>query len=172
MSERVEEYGRHGRRILAIDPGPVQSAYVSVRQVDEDTLIIIDKDIINNADVLTLIRGIHFDVMLIEHLEYSFGKHGIGKSVTETVFWTGRFYERFEGQKHRLRRKDIVKTLCDTPSAGDSAVIQALADRYALHQPNRGKGTKKAPGYFFGFHDDIWQAFAVVAAWVAGCEVI
>ena len=34
-------------------------------------------------------------------------------------------------------------------------------DLFAKDTPNKGKGTKKEPGYFCGFKKDIWQAMAV-----------
>lgn len=39
-------------------------------------------------------------------------------------------------------------------------------DRYACGQPNHGKGTKAAPGFFYGFSKDAWQAMAVAATWL------
>ena len=41
--------------------------------------------------------------------------------------------------------------LCGSLSAKDANIRQALVDRYAPGQPNFGKGTKKDPGFFYGF---------------------
>jgi hypothetical protein len=44
----------------------------------------------------------------------------------------------------------------------DTATIgAAIVDRFASGQPNRGKGTKAKPGWFYGFRADIWQAYAL-----------
>lgn len=50
--------------------------------------------------------------------------------------------------------------------ANDATVRQALVDRFAPGQPNHGKGTKAAPGWFHGFRADVWQAYAL-AVYVA-----
>ena len=56
--------------------------------------------------------------------------------------------------------------LCGSMGAKDPHIAQALIDRYARGQPNRGKGTKVAPGFFYGFRADMWAAMAVAATYV------
>lgn len=65
----------------------------------------------------------------------------------------------------RIYRRDEKLCLCGTMAARDANIIQALVDRYAPGQPNRGKGTKKCPGFFYGFHADVWQAMAVAVTY-------
>ena len=45
--------------------------------------------------------------------------------------------------------------------ANDKRIKDALVSRFAKGVQNMGKGTKKNPGWFYGFKKDLWQAYAV-----------
>jgi hypothetical protein len=60
---------------------------------------------------------------------------------------------------------DEKKTICHNPRANDSTIRQALIDRFAYGVPNKGKGSKKDPGWFYGFHADVWSAYAVAVTY-------
>ena len=64
-----------------------------------------------------------------------------------------------------IYRNEEKLCLCRSLKATDSNIAQALADRYAPGQPNRGKGTVKNPGFFHGFGKDIWAAMAVAVTY-------
>ena len=64
-----------------------------------------------------------------------------------------------------MPRMEVKKHLCHNHQAKDSNVIQALVDRFAYGEPNRGKGTRKAPGFFYGFKADVWQSFALAVTY-------
>ena len=147
--------------ILAIDPGNVESAYVLMGE----NLKPVEFGKIPNEEMLSTVNTYNVlqtvDDFAIEMVA-SYGMP-VGESIFETVFWIGRFWEETGNitRKARIYRKDVKMNLCGSMKAKDSNIIQALVDRFAYGQPNYGKGTKKNPGWFYGFAADIWQAYAV-----------
>lgn len=148
--------------ILAIDPGNIESGYVYL----DDDLSVVDKGKIDNQDLLECIQNEHFNIyshIAIEMIA-SYGM-GVGQSVFETCVWIGRFIQAFENHYIKtpryIYRKDEKINLCGSMKAKDSNIVQALVDRFAPNTSNKGKGTKKEPGWFYGFKKDIWQAYAV-----------
>jgi len=148
------------KSILAIDPGPVESAFVEW-DGKEPLGFGIHK---NEALVDILFSDDNgFGAMVIEQVE-CYGMP-VGKSIFETVFWSGIFWQACWFNKYRVPRKEVKLHLCQQVRAKDSNVIQALVDRFAPYEKNRGKGTSKNPGFFYGFKKDIWQAFALAVTW-------
>lgn len=149
--------------ILAIDPGCTESAYVLLSEVD---LSVIEAKKVENEKLLLFLTYPLYNT--INHIAIemvaSYGM-AVGVEVFETVFWIGRFWETSQKHKHikkeRIYRKDEKMNLCHSMKATDANISQALVDRFAYGIPNKGKGIKKAPGWFYGFKDDIWQAYAV-----------
>jgi hypothetical protein len=100
------------------------------------------------------------DHLVIEMIA-SYGM-AVGREVFDTCVWVGRFLQESPHQnKKQVYRKEVKMNLCHSMKAKDSNVIQALVDRFATGQPNHGKGTRKEPGWFYGFSKDVWQAYAV-----------
>ncbi len=156
--------------ILAIDPGNEQSGVVLIREKDLKPLV---AEKINNEDLLDNLLMDRYE--RLEETEYishvaiemiaSYGM-AVGKSVFETCVWIGRFIQALENNYYNdslkfIYRKDEKMNLCHSMKAKDSNIVQALIDRFAPNTPNKGKGTKKEPGWFYGFKKDIWQAYAV-----------
>ncbi len=139
--------------VLSIDPGPLESAFVEWngesilyhRKADNSTLLCED---------LPQSRA---DIMVIEQIK-SYGM-AVSDSVFDTVFWTGRFCERWHGIWARMPRKEVKMHLCGSMRAKDSNVRAALIDRFGP------PGTKKAPGLTYGISKDSWQALALAVTW-------
>jgi hypothetical protein len=148
-------------RIIAIDPGTTKSAYVMW-----DGSYVLSQDILDNEVMLAYLHDppVLPCPLVIEQIR-CYGM-AIGQTTLDTVFWSGRFWEAWQGEKHLIPRMDVKMHLCKSARAKDSNVIQALIDRFAYGVRNRGKGTKAEPGFFYGFHDDIWQAMAVAVTWL------
>lgn len=152
--------------ILAIDPGTKESGYVVA---DYDTM----RPLRFGKEDNTTILGIIGDVLgsstdgctVALEMVASYGMP-VGREVFETVRWIGRFEQHIrDGSPGTIirfvYRREEKLAICHSPKANDATIRQALADRFAYGAPNLGKGTKKEPGFFYGFRADIWQAFAV-----------
>jgi hypothetical protein len=144
-------------RVLAIDPGNTESAYVLMDEHYKP----IQFGKTGNEAIFEIIEETMPDKVVIEMVA-SYGM-AVGESVFETVFWIGRFYEasiREWSGCDRVYRKDVKMNLCGQTRAKDSNIRQALIDRFAQHDLKNGKGTKKNPDWFYGFKADIWQSYA------------
>jgi hypothetical protein len=144
--------------LLAIDPGPTQSAYVIW-----DGKKILDKRIEMNLPLLCYLRNpsVYWDAatwpeaLVIEQIK-SYGM-SVSDTIFETVYWTGRFREAWgtQGFFDRYPRMTIKMHLCHNSRAKDGNIRQALIDRLG------GPGTKKQPGATYGCSKDIWAALAL-----------
>lgn len=142
--------------ILGIDPGNIESAYAVV----DENLKPISFGKINNEELLEKIYGNDFNIC--EHIGIemiaSYGM-AVGASVFDTCVWIGRFKEALEVEtcleSKFIYRKDEKMNLCGSMKAKDSNIRQALIDRFGE------VGTKKNPGWFYGFKKDVWAAYAV-----------
>lgn len=143
--------------VLAIDPGPEQSAYVLF-----DGARVEDHNIIGNWDIFHELQVQSFGAVVLEQIE-SFGM-AVGKEVFETVFWTGRFYQASMGTRvERLSRRDVKLHLCQSARAKDTNVRQALIDRFGGLDKARGK--KASPGPLYGLRSHEWSALALAVTW-------
>jgi len=146
-------------RILAIDPGNVQSALVLL---NTDTQEILFKAILPNQECFLAFKreATAADVCIIEQVA------GMGMVVGETVFetavWSGRFWQMLDslGYKvERIKRNEIKNILCGSSRAKDKNIRQRLIDIFGE------QGTKKNPGKTYGMKADMWAALAVAVAW-------
>lgn len=158
-------------KILAIDPGNIKSGYVIAEYDENDITHVLRVGKVENAEMMQIIAesaGMDFAIEMIAGMGMT-----VGKEVFDTCVWIGRFWERaltrdFRTMQYIYRREEKL-CLCGSARAKDANIRQALVDRYAPGQPNYGKGTKKLPGFFFGFSADMWEAMAVAATYYDKC---
>lgn len=152
-------------RLLAIDPGNTESAYVVINTRNCKPLAF---DKADNNELRRAICAGNFadcDGAVIEMVA-SYGMP-VGKDVFDTCVWVGRLTEAIRltrsapPQPALIYRQPIKLHHCGSARAKDSNVTHALVDRFTPGQPNHGKGTKAAPGWFHGFRADVWQAYAL-----------
>ena len=153
-------------RILNIDPGPIESAFALL---DEMARPLAFAKVPNDDLARFLVpAGGHTpwigtpDLVAIEMVA-SYGM-AVGAEVFDTCVWIGRYAQLAENAGSRtllVKRPDVKMHHCHNRGAKDSNIRQALVDRFAYGQPNFGKGTKKSPGFFYGFGADVWQAYAL-----------
>lgn len=150
-------------KIIAIDPGTNESAYIIW-----DGEHIGEFCILPNEDILLKILQPNIDELVIEKIA-CYGMP-VGKSILDTCEWIGRFDQQWfllSGKRAVLITKNQVQLHhCKTTKAKDSNVIQSLRDKYAYGVRNYGKGTKKEPGFFYGFKEDNWDAFALATCYM------
>lgn len=142
-------------KILAIDPGSEQSAFLIW-----DGAHIIGMDIIPNAEMLRAIREYpSFDGCdcYIEKVA-SMGM-SVGATVFTTVFWYGRFFQEwlanFQVEPTLVERKPIKLHHCGVARANDSNIRQALIDRFG------DPGKKSSPGKLYGVKSHLYAALAL-----------
>ena len=160
--------------ILAIDPGNVESGYV----ITGNDLEVWDKGKVNNNELMCIINdcvmeeleNANADINIAIEKIASYGMP-VGIEVFDTCIWIGRFVQEFinlgikEDDIKYIFRKDEKMNLCQSMKANDTTIKQALVDRFAPGQKNYGKGTKKNPGWFYGFKSDIWASYAVAVTY-------
>lgn len=158
--------------ILAIDPGNVESAYVVVdNNLKPVKFGKVENELLRNF-IVSLVSDYPHREIAIEMIAHYGSNISPGKEVFDTCVWIGRFAEtarHWSKNKARVSyvyRKDEKIHLCGTMKAKDNNIRRALIDRFAKHDLKNGKGVKANPDWFYGFRDDIWQAYAVAVTYM------
>lgn len=147
-------------RVLAIDPGTTQSAWVIFDRDGKPD----DFGIADNRMMLETVQSFaHAEanwkhpaapVVVIEKVE-SFGM-AVGAEVFETVRWAGRFEQAAQpAPVVRIGRKAVKVALCGSMKAKDPNIRQAVIDRFG------GSAAIKRGGVLHGASKDVWAALAV-----------
>jgi hypothetical protein len=139
--------------ILAIDPGPEQSAYVDFRGR------VVDHGILPNDELINMLIGeTRVSQTLVIEQVAAMGM-AVGAEVFETVFWSGRFVEAWGGEWDRVKRHEVKMFWCNSTRANDSNIRTAVIDRYG--GKHKAIGNKRSPGPLYGISRDRWQALAL-----------
>lgn len=150
-------------RILAIDPGPENSAYVIW---NGETCVA--AQIVKNDILRAILRLGDYDSCAIEMIA-SYGM-AVGKEVFETCLCIGRFIEvanraavigRGLGpmEPKLIYRRDIKHHFCNSAKAKDANIRQAILDRFGGKAVAIGK--KATPGPLYGIKSHLWSALAI-----------
>ncbi len=151
-------------RLLAIDPGNEQSAYV-VYDVTAGVPIEFQK--VDNAALLALIRGApatrwrdiaHVAIEMIA----SYGMP-VGREVFETCLVIGRIQEAWPLEHTLVYRREVKLHLCGQPRAKDGNIRASLIDRFG--GKDRAIGKKATPGVLYGMTADCWSALGIAVTW-------
>ena len=150
--------------ILAIDPGPEQSAalrYDAVSHEVDCVGILANEILVGSLELI----GRHDTRFAIEMIA-SYGMP-VGKDVFETCVWIGRFAQAWEAARdygehaaELVYRREVKLHLCNSVRAKDANIRQALIDRFG---PGKEKaiGLKASPGPLYGIKADLWAALGV-----------
>jgi len=142
------------RHIMAVDPGTTESAWVYLVGG-----IPLSWGKWPNGEVLSKLRSSPLgDEMLAVEAVASYGMP-VGAEVFETVFWSGRFVQAYDGPHVRVYRREVKLHLCSSVKANDASIRCAILDRFGGKEAAIGK--KASPGPLYGIKADVWAALAV-----------
>jgi hypothetical protein len=152
--------------ILAIDPGPTESAFVRYCP-ERRKPIRFDK--LPNLEILDELAPIESFLgspeqrrtTLVVEMIASYGMP-VGREVFETCMWVGRFVQAWGGLHDLMYRSTVKLHLCNSARAKDGNVRQALIDAFG---GSKALGNKKTPGPLYGVSGDVWAALAVAVTY-------
>lgn len=158
--------------VIAIDPGTTESGVCIVRTEDYKPLWCAKLPNIAVWKVaMTQLEKIERNARAQLVIERMANHASASSYVFLTCEWIGRFDVMFESDLFSptayVYRYEEYRFLCGKEYAhNDKGVKSSLVDRFAYGQPNYGKGTKKAPGWFYGFAADTWSAYAIAVTYI------
>jgi hypothetical protein len=144
--------------LLSVDPGTKRTGWVIS---DIESLKPVECGIEENPydeDFREWLDSIHPKTHVV--LEKPVCMRFSGSDISETAILTGHLASALRHCRVTLITRSKVKgQLC--PRGNDSKIKDRLHAMFTPGEPNLGKGTKKKPGWFYGFKGDIWQAYAL-----------
>ena len=144
--------------IIAIDPGPEQSAMVIYGSAK------IFHGIYPNKEVLERLSYGNSDIThLAIEMVACYGM-AVGAEVFETCVWIGRFIQQWNKPYTLVYRRDVKLHLCQSARAKDANIRQALLDRFGGSR-DKAIGNKSNPGPLYGISSHLWSALAVAVTY-------
>lgn len=162
-------------RILAIDPGSKQSAWLFFEDGHPAPFGIYPNDELLDclrkpADSFATFKS-GLDLVVIETIEPRYGLQ-MGWETLDTSRWIGRFQEAAEPLPVvLLKRSEILRHLgiVTSPRKGEKRVSADSGIRQALTDQFGGKdvaiGLKATPGPLHGISKDVWSALAIAVTY-------
>ena len=152
--------------VLAIDPGPVNTAYALVRRKDRHLYAF---GICNNQELLQRLEQLLPADVAIEMIA-SYGM-AVGAEVFETCVWIGRIMQHLEScgadDISRILRREVKIAMCGSMQAKDANVRQAIIDSY---QANQSNDVTKKGGSLYKVSKDVWAAIGVALTQISKDE--
>lgn len=155
-----------GKKVLALDPGPVVSGAVLVRLREHYPPLLLQKWTGDDTGaMLKRFKTIPRDVLAIEMIA-SYGMP-VGAEVFETCVWIGRFLESSTSPVERITRNKVKNLICHSSRAKDANIRRAILDMYPATGGGKTPqiGTKKQPGPLCGMAKHAWPALALAIAY-------
>lgn len=159
--------------ILAIDPGPKESAYC---YVDSNGYKPLHTGKLFNEHLREIVEHGSFDQLVIEEC---IARKWAGREISDTAFEAGRFAECAHRKRcngfHLISRSMVRGHLTTEKRGGDAIMIQELIllfepkfyFQWVHEEISRPKMIIEAKkGFFKGFKGDIWQAFALAVTFI------
>lgn len=137
--------------ILAIDPGTSVSGWCLLHSSGK-----VEAGVASNDQIIYGLRDMPADILAVEVFEAR--GMPIGNESIETILYTGRLMQAWEGPVRRVKRSEVKWNLCGSLKAKDANIRQALIDRYG---GEKAIGRKAAPGPLYGITSHAWAALAV-----------
>lgn len=138
-------------KILAIDPGSVESGWV----VYEDKLVLASGVDPNHEVLLAVQSAVKADVLAIEMMK----ARGMPVSNDEfvTLVWIGRYQQAWRDPEavRLVYRADVKMHVCGNMKANDTNIRAGLIEMVGP------PGKKKAPGPTYGVSSHAWAALGV-----------
>ena len=152
--------------VLAIDPGPVNTAYALVRRKDRHLYAF---GLISNQMLLWHLEKLLPADVAIEMIA-SYGM-AVGAEVFETCVWIGRIMQHLEScgadDISRIFRREVKIAMCGSMQAKDANVRQAIIDSY---QANQSNDVTKKGGSLYKVSKDVWAAIGVALTQISKDE--